>query len=477
MIMARAAWGALALALALVAAVAAAAAVAIWRARAARGSVAFLHPFTNHGGGGERVLWVAVAALMRARPEADVAVYSGDGLTGEQLATRAVERFGVRVPRAPRVVPLQTRALVEDRWYPVATVLGQSLGSMLMTLEALCRLCPDVFIDTAGYAFGYPLAAAAGCSVCAYVHYPTVSSDMIARVRARAGIYNNRGALARTALGTHAKLAYYSLLTSAYGACGRRAHAVAANSSWTRAHIEALWSGGRSRGGVRLVYPPCDTAALAALPAARPRERLVLSVAQFRPEKDQPLQVRAFAAALRRARDAGVQDTHAWWLAVAGATRNEGDARRAREVRALSEELGVAEQVQVLADVPLEELRDLLRRAAAGLHTMLDEHFGISVVDFMAAAIIPIAHDSAGPRQDIVGEGSEAGFLARTEEEYADAIARVLTMAPREYSRVAAEARVRSARFSEAGFEGAFLAWLVDEGVLPATCGGTRTPC
>ena len=192
MMMARAAWGALALALALVAAVAAAAAVAIWRARAARGSVAFLHPFTNHGGGGERVLWVAVAALMRARPEADVAVYSGDGLTGEQLATRAVERFGVRVPRAPRVVPLQTRALVEDRWYPVATVLGQSLGSMLMTLEALCRLCPDVFIDTAGYAFGYPLAAAAGCSVCAYVHYPTVSSDMIARVRARAGTVHLR---------------------------------------------------------------------------------------------------------------------------------------------------------------------------------------------------------------------------------------------------------------------------------------------
>jgi len=31
------------------------------------------------------------------------------------------------------------------------------------------------------------------------------------------------------------------------------------------------------------------------------------------------------------------------------------------------------------------------------------EHFGISIVEMMAAGIITIAHNSAGPKQDIIG--------------------------------------------------------------------------
>lgn len=33
---------------------------------------------------------------------------------------------------------------------------------------------------------------------------------------------------------------------------------------------------------------------------------------------------------------------------------------------------------------------ELLGHATAGLHSMIDEHFGISVVEYMAAGAIPI---------------------------------------------------------------------------------------
>jgi alpha-1,2-mannosyltransferase len=49
---------------------------------------------------------------------------------------------------------------------------------------------------------------------------------------------------------------------------------------------------------------------------------------------------------------------------------------------------------------------------------MWNEHFGISVVEMMAAGLITIAHRSGGPAMDIVvpHEGVETGFLACTAE-------------------------------------------------------------
>ena len=40
----------------------------------------------------------------------------------------------------------------------------------------------QTFIDTSGWAFSFPLARLAGARVLAYVHYPTISTDMLSRV-------------------------------------------------------------------------------------------------------------------------------------------------------------------------------------------------------------------------------------------------------------------------------------------------------
>jgi len=54
------------------------------------------------------------------------------------------------------------------------------------------------------------------------------------------------------------------------------------------------------------------------------------------------------------------------------------------------------------------------------------EHFGIAVVELMSSGIITIAHNSAGPKTDIIGPASSGqspkriGYLADTAEQYAD---------------------------------------------------------
>ena len=57
--------------------------------------------------------------------------------------------------------------------------------------------------------------------------------------------------------------------------------------------------------------------------------------------------------------------------------------------------------------------------ASVGMHTMIDEHFGISIVEMLAAGLVVIAHNSAGPKCDILVNGQEKfGFLAETLEDY-----------------------------------------------------------
>lgn len=93
-----------------------------------------------------------------------------------------------------------------------------------MCLQAVSSFRPDVFVDTTGWAFGYPIARAAGCRVVSYVHYPTVSSEMVARVSRRHIAFNNSAQLARSSALTMAKVAYYRALSHVYALCGRMSH-------------------------------------------------------------------------------------------------------------------------------------------------------------------------------------------------------------------------------------------------------------
>lgn len=82
-----------------------AAAISARRRRRSAAAAGFFHPYTNDGGGGERVLWCAVRAVQDERPDLECAVFTGDDASPESLAARAVDRFGVKLLRPPKVSP------------------------------------------------------------------------------------------------------------------------------------------------------------------------------------------------------------------------------------------------------------------------------------------------------------------------------------------------------------------------------------
>ncbi|KAG0465537.1 hypothetical protein HPP92_019701 [Vanilla planifolia] len=415
-----------------------------WRRR----GVGFFHPYTNDGGGGERVLWCAVRAVQDDYPDLDCIIYSGDDASPDSLHARAIERFGVHLLRPPMVVRLYKRRWVDEKSYPRFTMIGQSLGSIYLSWEALCKFTPQFFFDTSGYAFTYPLAWIFGCKVICYTHYPTISSDMVFRIRQQSPMYNNHALIAKSVWLSRCKLLYYILFSWLYGLVGSFAHLVMVNSSWTRSHIEKLW---KIPSRIKMVYPPCETSMLQELPLERLAETpTFVSVAQFRPEKAHSLQLEAFALAVSKLGPG----MHKPKLQFVGSCRNMEDNERLQKLKIRTIELNMESNVEFYKDVKYRELVQLLGGAVAGLHSMIDEHFGISVVEYMAAGAIPIAHNSAGPRMDIILEedGQRTGFLASSKEEFADAILEVLRMNESERLKIAAAARRRAQRFSEKRF-------------------------
>jgi len=429
-----------------------------------RRTLAFLHPYCNDGGGGERVLWVALREIaargLAPAPAWRLIVFTGGAASPAQIRQHAFARFGISVSDRVEFVYLSLRPLIEPQYYRVGTLVFQALGSMALLLEALWRAPPELLVDTTGFGFTYALAKFAGVRrIACYMHYPTITSDMIDRVARHAVSHNNAAYISRSPPLSALKLAYYRALRTLYRASGRHADTVLANSRWTAHHLSALWGI-----PVVIVYPPCDTVALRAHPLAlqqrRRRRRLVLSIGQFRPEKDHALQLRAFAQLVREWEAHGAAPPPPQ-LVLAGAVRHTADAARLKALSALAFALGLEEPTRVCfaPNLSCAELHALYAEASVGLHTMWNEHFGIGIVELMAAGAAPVAHASGGPALDIVGTDARRGLLAETEGQYCQALA-ALTIEPGADARameIALSARNFVARrFSEDAFAAGF---------------------
>lgn len=438
-------------------------------------TVGVFHPYANGGGGGERVLYCALIALAKhfkhrgedegVRYKLRVVLYSGDdGLSASELVARAAERFNLpelttyRVDACVTLVPLLKRDILDPSRYPHFTLLWQSVAQMRLALEAFKAsrkrgLYPQFWLDTTGCPFSYVIASVRfGCTVMAYVHYPMISTDMIAKVKQRDAGFNNDSAIASSSTRSTAKYIYYRLFAAAYSVVGRYCtDVVMVNSTWTYNHIAHLW-------GKKpfIVYPPCGTMEEFMAFDLVNREPLALSISQFRPEKNQLLQLQALKLLLTEHADA-MQSTHRdFKLIMLGSCRNADDEERVENLREQAVELGISDRVQFVVNASFKEMKAYLRRSSIGLHTMYNEHFGISNVEMMAAGVVVIANNSGGPKLDIVKPG--AGYLALTAAEYAEHMWTVLSEAPKKLIELRETARELSLRFSDQVFEEQFMA-------------------
>lgn len=363
------------------------------------------------------MLFAVLKALAHMLPQSQLVIYTGDAVSVNELLAQAESYFGLSIPADNvRLVRLSLRSWTEAAKYPVLTLFGQFCGSAVLVQEALFRARAHVWIDTHGHAFGYWFVrAVCGIPVIPYVHYPAMSTDMIQRIRAQRPAYNNSTRVTGSATVSRLKLVYYQVLYRAYSLMGRFVRVAICNSSWTRDHIAALWA---CRNVV--VFPPCNIQQFAQLPMDKPVANYAVSLGQFRPEKDHELQIDAFSLFHHSHTSLNAK------LRLIGSCRGAEDEARVATLRERAQAKGVADAVEFHLNVSFGRLLELLAGAKVGLHTMWNEHFGICVVELMAAGLVTIAHRSGGPKSDIIEEG-KTGYLAETAEDYALCLSRAFT--------------------------------------------------
>lgn len=277
-----------------------------------------------------------------------------------------------------------------------------------MAWDAFHLLVPDIFVDTMGYAFALGLSRLLfrRAPTCAYVHYPTISTDMLESLDPSSplgskGVNAGQG----TGLRGFAKRWYWRLFAALYVRTGATVDSVMTNSSWTQAHIQKLWGARRRHKPLPITvnYPPVAVTELESKIELSPtseakREKILLLIAQFRPEKDHQHIIQSFA----RFAKSGTEASRGARLVLVGSVRDDADSKRVYQLRLLVNELNVKDRVEFHLDASWPEVLEWLRRASVGVNGMWNEHFGIGVVEYQAAGLVSVVHASGGPKMDIV---------------------------------------------------------------------------
>ena len=100
--------------------------------------VSFFHPNAAGRGGGERVLWAAIAGLVSRSDVKKIVVYSLES-DREVLFRSRTDTFKITTPDDSKIVfrKLRFGSLLEPKTYPIAAIFGQSLGSIVVLLSGL----------------------------------------------------------------------------------------------------------------------------------------------------------------------------------------------------------------------------------------------------------------------------------------------------------------------------------------------------
>jgi alpha-1,2-mannosyltransferase len=310
-----------------------------------------LHPGMNARGGAERVALHCIAAAAKSHHEVSLLSEEFDPASFEDFFGCQGLFKGVRQLSYPRFQPLFGSRLV---LYQLLAYHGLHIRDVLSHQRLF-----DLIVSTQDVGYVPTVSA----PIVQYCHFPEyfwhLESDSLSPLWRL----------------------YYQPATHFYRSRVSQVRTMLSNSDYTRGFVRKKW-----RRDATTIYPPCPIMMYDGYSASSTREQLVITVGRISREK-------RFELFLELARL--VPNVK---FVIVGTVQLPEYYERLRQ--------SAPENVSFVLS-PLRKVKELLGRAMAYVHCAENEHFGITIVEAMAAGCVPIVHDSGGPREIVT---SEVGF-------------------------------------------------------------------
>ena len=157
-----------------------------------------------------------------------------------------------------------------------------------------------------------------------------------------------------------------------------------------------------------VVYPPVNIEPYIKLLKNKERKNLVITIGRFTPEKRYEDIVRI------------ASKTPNIKYVIIGSVPNKLSMRYFIKIRNMISKMNL-KNVILMPNIPFEGKIKVLSKSKVYLHAMINEHFGISIVEGMAAGLVPVIHMSGGPWEDILGRKQGIhGYAFRSIDEAAE---------------------------------------------------------
>ena len=444
-------------------------------------TVSFIHPFCSDCGGGEKVLWRMITSLIsyydtkttninnQNLPKLKINIISGRKDDKQMLLNKLKSSFGIDLLKINNnnininKLVLEVELISMESGYMLRpknflTMMLQILAQIYFAIEIITKVHSDVYCDTTGLPFTYFILKYLGhAKVTAYTHYPFISKDMIYQIQNNKPGVHSRGNLNKNKFIKKLKILYYNFILKLYKIMGNQCLSFAyVNSTWTFNHMKETWDKLNKSNKLFILYPPCSISLYREAAKNNNRQNIIVSFSQFRPEKNQIMQIRIFAQLKKKL--SIYPELEDLELHLIGGVRNEEDQKVFDDLHVYAKQLGVDKYVKFIDNGTTEQITEEFSKAKIGIHTMIDEHFGITLIEMMAAGLIVVTHNSAGAKNDILkNEGEKPGFLVNNENEYIAQMEEILVKYDDIKGQIVNASMQRAEKFSDEAFKEKFL--------------------
>ena len=175
---------------------------------------------------------------------------------------------------------------------------------------------------------------------------------------------------------------------------GRATDQIISNGTWTSKHMQEIWKT-QDKNSFHTLFPPCQIPKDIKKDTEAAQRQIILSFGQFRREKDQMQQIHILKDIMKE--KSNVQ------LRMLGSVRTNDDYQMVNELMNEAVKCGLEiklcdgekevkgdmwkADVLFMLNLPWHMILREFQLAIVGLHTMIDEHFGITVVEMMVLYI------------------------------------------------------------------------------------------